>query len=216
MCAKFSPAGAGPLPSAGSADPAEYSSPPEDDVEAGDRQVGLHRRRSAAMSPPLSRAEERRPAAGASCARAGRARRGSRPLARTVRRGGPARCRSAPSVTTSNTSGAGPPGGEDGAGHARLPPADPLRHAGLEQLHDLTGRPGVDVRRDAFADLLPQGSPHPPSFLPDQQHRRRVKENPSHRCCECHDRFPPRRDLRPVRYMVRSLTQVRLWTRSRH
>ena len=53
--------------------------------------------------------------------------------------------------------------GENGAGHPRLPPADPLRHAGLEQLHDLTGRPGVDVREGAFADLLPQGSPHRPS-----------------------------------------------------
>ena len=51
-------------------------------------------------------------------------------------------------------------GGEDGAGHSRLPPAVPSRDAGLEQLHDLTGRPGVDVRVGAFADLLPQGSPH--------------------------------------------------------
>jgi hypothetical protein len=54
-------------------------------------------------------------------------------------------------------------GGEDGAGHPRLPPAFPSRRAGLQQLHDLTGRPGVDVRKDAFADLLPQGSPHRPS-----------------------------------------------------
>jgi len=46
-------------------------------------------------------------------------------------------------------------GSEDGAGHPRLVLADPPRDAGLEQLHDLTGRPGVDVRRGAFADLLP-------------------------------------------------------------
>ena len=32
--------------------------------------------------------------------------------------------------------------------------------SGDKQLHDLTGRPGVDVRRGAFADLLPQVSPH--------------------------------------------------------
>ena len=60
-------------------------------------------------------------------------------------------------------------GGEDGAGHSRLVPADPLRDAGLEQLHDLTGRPGVDVREGAFADLLPQGSPHRPSSLRAEQ-----------------------------------------------
>src|SRR6516225_11020755 len=65
-------------------------------------------------------------------------------------------------VNSSNTSGAGGAGGEDGAGHARLVPADPPRDTGLEQLHDLTGRPGVDVRVGAFADLLPEGSPHRP------------------------------------------------------
>ena len=52
--------------------------------------------------------------------------------------------------------------GENGAGHPRLPPADPLRHAGLEQLHDLTGRPGVDVREGAFAVFSRQAS-HAPS-----------------------------------------------------
>jgi hypothetical protein len=67
------------------------------------------------------------------------------------------------------------------------------------QLHDLTGRPGVDVRRNAFADLVAQGPPHPPASLRDEQHRRRAKQNPSRRCCACHDRFPARRDLRPVR-----------------
>ena len=35
-------------------------------------------------------------------------------------------------------------GGEDGAGHSGLVPGDPQRDAGLEQLHDLTGRSGVD------------------------------------------------------------------------
>ncbi len=60
-------------------------------------------------------------------------------------------------------------GGEDGAGHSRLVPAEPLRNAGLEQLHDLTGRPGVDVREGAFADLLPQGSPHRPSSRREEQ-----------------------------------------------
>ena len=54
-------------------------------------------------------------------------------------------------------------GGEDGAGHARLVPGDPLRDAGLQQLQDLTGRPGVDVGEGAFADLLPQGSLHRPA-----------------------------------------------------
>jgi hypothetical protein len=44
-------------------------------------------------------------------------------------------------------------GGEDGAGHARLAPANPPRDAGLEQLHDLTGRPSVDVCKGTFADL---------------------------------------------------------------
>ena len=60
-------------------------------------------------------------------------------------------------------------GGEDGAGHVRLVPAEPLRNAGLEQFHDLTGRPGVDVRERAFADLLPQRSPHGPSSRREEQ-----------------------------------------------
>jgi len=46
-------------------------------------------------------------------------------------------------------------GTEDGVGHARLVPTEPPRNVGLEQLHDLAGRPGVDVRRGALADLLP-------------------------------------------------------------
>ena len=62
-------------------------------------------------------------------------------------------------VTSSNTSGR-EAGGEGGAGHLRLVPTAPPLAAGLEQLHDLTGRLSVDVRRAAFADLLPQGSPH--------------------------------------------------------
>ena len=61
-------------------------------------------------------------------------------------------------------------GGEGGAGHLRLVPAEPLPLAGgLEQLHDLTGRPGVDVRVGAFADLLPEGSPHRPSSRREEQ-----------------------------------------------
>jgi hypothetical protein len=52
-------------------------------------------------------------------------------------------------------------GSEGCAGHFRLVPTEPLPlTGGLEQLHDLTGRPRVDVRRAAFADLLPQGSLH--------------------------------------------------------
>ena len=54
-------------------------------------------------------------------------------------------------------------GGEDGPGHPRLLLAEPRRETFLEQFHDLTGRPGVDVRRAALADLLPKGSPHRPS-----------------------------------------------------
>ena len=53
--------------------------------------------------------------------------------------------------------------GEDGAGHACLALAELARHTGLEQLQHLTGRPGVDVRHGAFADLLPQESLHRPS-----------------------------------------------------
>jgi hypothetical protein len=45
---------------------------------------------------------------------------------------------------------------EDGADHSRLVPGVALRNASLEQLHDLPGRPGVDVRKGAFADLLPR------------------------------------------------------------
>ena len=69
-------------------------------------------------------------------------------------------------------------GGEDGAGHSRLVPAEPPRDAGLEQLHDLTGRPGVDVREGAFADLLPQGSPHRPSSRRGEQTPAAGKKEP--------------------------------------
>jgi hypothetical protein len=37
---------------------------------------------------------------------------------------------------------------------------DPLRDTWLGQLDDLTGRPGVDITEDAFADLLSQRSLH--------------------------------------------------------
>jgi hypothetical protein len=70
-------------------------------------------------------------------------------------------------------------GGEDGAGHSRLPRPYPPRDAGLEQLHDLTGRPGVNVREDAFADLLSQGSriAYPPA-AGEQTRVVRKKETP--------------------------------------
>src|SRR5262245_38846030 len=68
-------------------------------------------------------------------------------------------------------------GSEGGTSHFRLVPTEPLPLTGrLEQLHDLTGRPGVDVRRTAFADLLPQGSLHGPTYrlhLPRYSLRRR-------------------------------------------
>jgi hypothetical protein len=69
-------------------------------------------------------------------------------------------------------------GGEDSAGHSRLPPAYPPRHAGLEQLHDLTGRPAVDVREEAFADLLPQRPPHRPSSCRGKQTPAARKKEP--------------------------------------
>ena len=47
-------------------------------------------------------------------------------------------------------------GGGGDAGHSRLVLAEAPRDAGLEQLQDLTGRPRVDVRRGALADLLPR------------------------------------------------------------
>src|ERR1700722_8747207 len=51
-------------------------------------------------------------------------------------------------------------GGEDCLGHPRLLLAEPRRETFLEQFYDLTWRPGVDVRRAALVDLLPEGSPH--------------------------------------------------------
>lgn len=54
-------------------------------------------------------------------------------------------------------------GGEDRAGHPSLLLAEPRRETFLEQFYDLTWRPGVDVRRAALADLLPERSPHRPS-----------------------------------------------------
>ncbi len=51
-------------------------------------------------------------------------------------------------------------GGEHGAGEVRLVARDPARNLGLEQLDDLAGRPGVDVRESALADLLSQASLH--------------------------------------------------------
>src|SRR3984957_16190901 len=54
-------------------------------------------------------------------------------------------------------------GGENCLGHPRLLLAEPRRETLLEQFYDLTWRPGVDVRRAALVDLLPEGSPHRPS-----------------------------------------------------
>ena len=54
-------------------------------------------------------------------------------------------------------------GGEDGLGHPRLLLAELRRETFPEQFYDLTWRPGVDVRRAALVDLLPEGSPHRPS-----------------------------------------------------
>jgi hypothetical protein len=47
-----------------------------------------------------------------------------------------------------------------GADHAYLVPAEQMRDAGLKQLHDLTGRPGVGFGEGAFTDLFPQRSLH--------------------------------------------------------
>jgi hypothetical protein len=54
-------------------------------------------------------------------------------------------------------------GGENCLGHPRLLLAELRRETFLEQFYDLTWRPGVDVRRAALIDLLPEGSPHRPS-----------------------------------------------------
>src|SRR4029450_4808093 len=51
-------------------------------------------------------------------------------------------------------------GGAHGADHAYLVPAEQMRDAGLEQLYDLTGRPGVGFGEGAFTDLFPQRSLH--------------------------------------------------------
>src|SRR5262249_31142111 len=59
--------------------------------------------------------------------------------------------------------------GECGAGHSGLVLTKLPREAGLEQLHDLTGRPGVDVGTGASADLLPQGSTHRLSSRREEQ-----------------------------------------------
>jgi hypothetical protein len=50
--------------------------------------------------------------------------------------------------------------GDGSAGHSRLVPPEPQRDSDLEQLHDLTGRPDMNVCREAFADLLRQKSLH--------------------------------------------------------
>jgi hypothetical protein len=47
-------------------------------------------------------------------------------------------------------------GGEDGPDRPRLLLAELRRETFLEQFYDLTWRPGVDVRRAALVDLLPE------------------------------------------------------------
>ncbi len=54
----------------------------------------------------------------------------------------------------------GDAGGVHGADHAYLVSAEQMRDAGLKQLHDLTGRPGVGLGEGAFTDLFPQRSLH--------------------------------------------------------
>ena len=69
-------------------------------------------------------------------------------------------------------------GGEDGVSHVRLVPVEPPRRAWPEQLHDLTGRPGMDLRGGAFTDLLAQGSPHRPSSVAASTHPAAGKDKP--------------------------------------
>ena len=118
-------------------------------------------------------------------------------------------------VTSSNTSSAGPPAANDGAGHARLPPAHPLRDAGLEQLHDLTGGPGVDVRRNAFADLLPEGSPHPPAPPAVKKQTPAAGKGELLRPSQLPSRYVRLQSCRElcqkIRELARSLTHVRYW-----
>src|SRR5262249_47654290 len=45
----------------------------------------------------------------------------------------------------------------------------PAQNTALELFHDLTGRPRVDVRERAFADLLLQRSPHGSSSRREEQ-----------------------------------------------
>src|SRR5262245_374723 len=63
-----------------------------------------------------------------------------------------------------------------GAGHSGLVLTKLPREADLEQLHDLTGRPDVDVGIGAFADLLPQGSTHRLSSRREEQTPGAAKE----------------------------------------
>jgi hypothetical protein len=96
-------------------------------------------------------------------------------------------------------------GGEDRAGHLRLVLDDPLRDTWLGQLDDLTGRPGVDISEDAFADLLSQRSLHarsPPcrgNTSGEQKGTLSVAAAAGHYDC-----LSTCRDLRPLRYVVPS------------
>jgi hypothetical protein len=71
--------------------------------------------------------------------------------------------------------------GKCSTGHLRFMLPEAWRGSNLEQLHDLTGRPDMNVRRGSFADLLPQESLHR-LFLPlREQTLAAGKENPSRR-----------------------------------
>jgi hypothetical protein len=100
-------------------------------------------------------------------------------------------------------------GGEGGAGHSRLVPGGPLRSAGLEQLHDLTGGPGVDVSEGAFADLLPQGSPHRSSSAAGSNHRRRVDQGGDRPALPTRSRSATLRGLRPIARTVQRIRCLR-------
>jgi hypothetical protein len=75
---------------------------------------------------------------------------------------------------------------EDGAGHSRLVPGEALRNAGLEQLHDLPGRPG----------WTSENAPSP-IFSPRDPRMALPVAAAGH-----YDRFQPCRDLRQARQVA--------------
>jgi len=108
---------------------------------------------------------------------------------RSVRRGTAARCQSAPPGSPRRAPrGAGPPRRKR-RGHPRLPPADPLRHAGLEQPHDLTGRPGVTSAKAPSPIFSPRDPRIAPSSCRGKQTPAASKKEPPVVAAEHHDRF---------------------------